>query len=213
MALHVTLLTTTMPDSSTPAAHPTDETLAAYIEAVLPSADRFEVNAHLGDCEYCRSRLVLASQALQTAPALRSRRRLMPVAAGLLAAAGLAGVLLLSRTAVAPEPASSPVRAAEETSLPALRTLVPVRGTSVDPDKLRFVWAPVSRDVLYQVTLSAADGRVLWSGRTGDTVAAPPPATLKQLKPGSGYFWRVDALLSNLQSMTSGDQRFEISAP
>ena len=128
MALHVTLLTTTMPDSSTPAAHPTDETLAAYIEAVLPSADRFEVNAHLGDCEYCRSRLVLASQALQTAPALRSRRRLMPVAAGLLAAAGLAGVLLLSRTAVAPEPADSPVRAAEETSLPALRTLVPEAG-------------------------------------------------------------------------------------
>jgi hypothetical protein len=203
-----------MPDSPTPANHPTDETLAAYIEAVLSSADRDQVNAHLGECEYCRSRLVLASHAIQTAPAApRTRKRHVPLAAGLLAAAGLAGVLLLSRSAVQPEPAAPPVRAVEETSLPPLPTLEPLPGASVDPRRLRFAWGSVSPDVLYQITLSAGDGRVLWSNRTGDTVVEPPTAVLHALQPGQRYFWRVDALLANLQSVTSGDQRFQVAAP
>jgi hypothetical protein len=86
-----------------------------------------------------------------------------------------------------------------------------MRGTAVDAGRLRFVWRSISSDVLYQVTLSAADGQVLWTGRTSDTVATPPPATLQQLESGQAYFWRVDALLANLQSVTSGDQRFEVS--
>jgi hypothetical protein len=213
MALYVTLPTTTMPDSSTPADHPTDETLAAYIEAVLSSADRSWVNAHLGECEYCRSRLVLASHALETAPAPRARRPLVPLAAGLLAAAGLAGVLLLSRSVVQPEPAAPPVRGAEETRLPPLSIVEPLRGASVNPRRLRFVWGSVSSDVLYQVTLSAADGRVLWTDRISDTVVAPPAAILRALQPSQLYFWRVDALLPNLQSVTSGDQRFQVAEP
>jgi|tagenome__1003787_1003787.scaffolds.fasta_scaffold20807479_2 hypothetical protein len=213
MAPHVTLPIATMPDSSTPTDHPTNETLAAYIEAVLSSADRDQVNAHLDECEYCRSRLVLASHALETAPAPRPRRNLVPLAAGLLAAAGLAGVLLLSRSAVQPEPAAPPVRAAEETSLPPLSIAEPLPGASVDPGRLRFVWGPVSPDVLYQVTLSAADGRVLWTDRISDTVGVPPAAILRALQPGRLYFWRVDALLANLQSVTSGDQRFQVASP
>jgi hypothetical protein len=213
MALHVTLPTTTMLDSPTPEAHPTDETLAAYIEAVLSSADRDQVNAHLGECEYCRSRLVLASHAIQTAPAPRTGRRHVRLAAGLLAAAGLAGVLLLSRSVVQPEHPAPSIRAVEETSLPPLSILRPLPGASVDPRRLRFAWGSVSPDVLYQVTLSAADGRVLWSNRTSDTLVEPPAAILHALQPGQRYFWRVDALLANLQSVTSGDQRFQVAAP
>jgi hypothetical protein len=184
--------------------------MAAYLDSALSPGERAQVESHLSDCEYCRSRVALASQVLETAPPLRTRRRVFPVAAGLLAAAALAGVLLLSRSAVQP-PSSSPVRAAEETSLPPLRTLGPIRGAAVDAGRLRFVWASVSPDVLYQVTLSAADGRVFWTTRTSDTVAAPPALTLRQLESGHAYFWRVDALLANLQSVTSGDQRFEVS--
>jgi hypothetical protein len=135
------------------------------------------------------------------------------VAAGLLAAAGLAGVLLLSRTSVQPQSSSPQIRAAEETSLPPLRTLGPLRGTAVDPGNLRFIWASISPDVLYQVTLSAADGRVLWTERTSDTVITPPATALGGLQAGQPYFWRVDALLANLQSVTSGDQRFEVAPP
>jgi hypothetical protein len=209
MALHLTTQIAHMPHSSS-ADHPTDEAVAAYLEAALSPGERAQVEAHLGDCEYCRSRLVLASQVLETAPPSRTQRRVFPLAAGLLAAAGLAGVLLLSRSAVE-QPSSSPVRAAEEMSLPPVRTLGPTRGTAVDAGRLRFVWRSISSDVLYQVTLSAADGQVLWTGRTSDTVATPPPATLQQLESGQSYFWRVDALLANLQSVTSGDQRFEVS--
>src|SRR4051812_30717173 len=115
MALHLTTQIPHMPHSSA-ADHPTDETMAAYLDSALSPGERAKVESHLSDCEYCRSRVALASQVLETAPPLRTRRRVFPVAAGLLAAAGLAGVLLLSRSAVAP-PSSSPVRAAEETSL------------------------------------------------------------------------------------------------
>jgi hypothetical protein len=213
MAPHLTIQKLDMPDSSTPSVHPTDEAVAAYLEAVLSPAERTQVDAHFGDCEYCRSRLILASQALETAPAPRRSRRIFPVAAGLLAAAGLAGVLLLSRTSVQPQSSSPQIRAAEETSLPPLRTLGPLRGTAVDPGNLRFMWASISPDVLYQVTLSAADGRVLWTERTSDTVITPPATALRRLQAGQPYFWRVDALLANLQSVTSGDQRFEVAPP
>jgi len=200
-----------MPDSSVPGDHPTDEAFAAYLDQVLSPSERAEVNAHVGDCEYCRSRLVLASRALQSAPVLR--RRMYPLAAGVLAAAGLAGVLLLSRSAAHPDPNSPAMRTTEETSPPPLRTLAPAGTASITPARLRFVWAALAPDAIYQLTLSAADGRVLWTTRTGDTVITPPVAALHQLTPGQSYFWRVDALLSSLQSITSGDQRFQVAAP
>lgn len=200
-----------MAGSSVPSAHPTDESVAAYIDAVLSPPERAQLDAHLGDCEYCRSRLVLASQVLQTAPLSRRSRRLLPIAATLLAA-GIAGVLL-SRSAVERSAAPNSERAAEEVALPPLHTLQPARGAAVDLDGLRLVWASLSPDALYQVTLSEADGRVLWTERTSDTVATPPPETLPRLKAGQTYFWRVDALFSNLQSVTSGDQQFQVTAP
>lgn len=212
MPLYLTLHKPDMPDNPAPPTHPTDESVAAYIDAVLSPVERGRVDAHLSDCEYCRSRLLLASRTLQTAPAPRRARPLFPLAAGLLAA-GLAGVLLLSRSSGEPAATPDTLRATEETSLPALRPLGPHRGSTVPRDDLRFVWAPVSPDVLYQVTVSAADGRVLWTGRTTDTIATLPGTTLGEIEPGEAYFWRVDALLSNLQSVTSGDQQFRVSAP
>lgn len=212
MALQLMLQSPDMAGSPVPSAHPTDESVAAYIDAVLSPSERAQLDAHLGDCEYCRSRLVLASRALQSAPVPRRFRRLLPIAATLLAA-GIAGVLLLSRSAV--ERSSSPdlERAAEEVSLPPLHTLQPARGAAVVPADVRFVWSRLSPDALYQVTLSEADGRVLWTERTSDTAALPPIETVRRLKPGEAYFWRVDALFSNLQSVTSGDQQFQVTAP
>ena len=212
MALQLMLQPPGMADSSVPSSHPTDESVAAYIDAVLSPPERAQLDAHLGDCEYCRSRLVLASRALQTAPIPGRSRRFLPIAATLLAA-GIAGVLLLSRSAVERTPGPGTERAAEEVALPPLHTVQPARGAAVGLEGLRLVWASLSPDALYQVTLSEADGRVLWTERTSDTVATPPPETLRRLTSGQTYFWRVDALFSNLQSVTSGDQQFQVAAP
>jgi Putative zinc-finger len=197
-----------MTESSDPT-HPTDETVAAYLEGVATQAERASLEKHLDDCEYCRARLVLAGHALDSAPRARSQMRWKPIVAAALAAS-LAGVLLLSRSA--PEASPSPVRgSSQEVAQPAVRILAPLRGTTVAAATLRFVWSTQEPDALYQVTLSAADGRMLWTSRTADTAAAPPAEVLRDMQPGQPYFWRVDALLSNLRSLTSSDQRFQVS--
>jgi hypothetical protein len=81
----------------------------------------------------------------------------------------------------------------------------------VDPATLRFIWSSQEANALYQLTLSASDGKMLWTTRTSDTIATPPADILKKLQPGQQYFWRVDALLTSLRSVTSSDQRFQVS--
>jgi Putative zinc-finger len=208
MALHLVTLSARMPDS--PAAHLTDETVAAYLERVLPISERSEIDRHLGDCDDCRARVALAGHVLQTAPREHSywRRLALP---GLAAAAVLAGVLLLSRPAAGPVTPSEIRGAGQESSMPAVHIVGPLRGASIATDALRFIWSGVGSEALYQVTVSAADGQMLWSTRTADTISAPPPELLRQLRPGQRYFWRVDALLPTLRSVTSADQPFQIS--
>ncbi|HEX6432812.1 MAG TPA: hypothetical protein VFZ87_01150, partial [Gemmatimonadales bacterium] len=127
-------------------------------------------------------------------------------------AASIAGVLLLSRQSPTGPP--SELRGAEqEVTQPALRVVGPLRGSSVNPATLRFIWLSLEPNALYQVTLSAKDGKMLWTERTADTVAAPPDDVRRQLERGQQYFWRVDALLTNLRSVTSSDQRFQVSPP
>jgi hypothetical protein len=197
-----------MTDSFTPP-HPTDESVAAYLEGVAHEAERASLENHLGDCEYCRARLVLAGRALVTAPHPRAQVRWRPLVAAALAAS-LAGVLLLSRSA--PQVTPSTVRgSSQELAQPAVRILAPLRGTTVDAATLRFIWSPQEPNALYQVTLSAADGKMLWTSLSSDTSAAPPKQILRQLEPGRPYFWRVDAILTNLRSVTSSDQRFQVS--
>ncbi len=196
-----------MTDSSAPT-HPTDETVAAYLEGILPASDRTGLETHLGGCEYCRARLGLAARALETAPRPRAQLRRPLIVAAL--AASIAGVFLLSRSS--PPVTPSEVRGAEqEVTQPAVRVVGPLRGATVNPATLRFIWSTLEPNALYQVTLSAKDGKMLWTARTADTVAAPPDNVLQQLQRGQQYFWRVDALLTNLRSVTSSDQRFQVS--
>jgi putative zinc finger protein len=211
MPLHLAIAGADMADSAP--GHPADETVAAYLESTLSASDRALLESHLGDCEYCRARLVLAGRALETAPRpLSEARRRRSMLVGLAAAASLAGILLLSRSAAVPTSQPSDLRATDqEVSLPALRVIGPLRGDTVDAEALRFRWSGMGSDALYQVTLSASDGRMLWTERTADTIAAPPAEILRQLQTGQPYFWRVDALLSTLRSVTSGDQPFQVS--
>jgi hypothetical protein len=201
-----------MSDPPPPLPHPGDEEVAAYLEGTLASAERTPLETHLANCEYCRARLVLAGGALGSAPRPRSQTRaLWGVLTGLAAAAAVAGVVLVWRPTTRTERPAE-VRAPEqEATGPQLRVVAPVGGATVPTAELRFTWLGLGSDVLYQVTLSAADGRTLWSTRTSDTTASPPPETLRELVAGQHYFWRVDALFPSLRSVTSGDRRFEIS--
>ena len=197
------------------APHPSDEDVAAYLERALSASTRASVQAHLADCEHCRDRLMLASEILRTAPAAERRPgRVPPGLAAVAAAAVLAGVLLLprstSREAVQPAEFRAPAQELETRQLP---IHAPARDGRVRPDTLHLTWSRAGEDATYQVTLSAADGGVLWSERVTDTNVTPPPAVTAQLRSGERYFWRVDALLPDLRAITTGEQPFQVADP
>jgi hypothetical protein len=84
--------------------------------------------------------------------------------------------------------------------------LSPREGDRVTPDGLVFRWASEGAAAQYRVTLRDAGGRPLWNRETTDTSAMLDSSVV--LLPGSTYFWYVDALRSDGQSLTSGTVRF-----
>jgi hypothetical protein len=190
--------------------HPSDGDVAAYLEAVLPDRERVALEAHVADCEYCQARLALAGEVVGTAPRTRRRRLLYP-AALIAAAAGLAAVLLVPGRTVEPTPQSEFRTPAEGTAGQRLRIIQPSRGGSIRSEAPRLIWSGLGADALYQITISTADGSVLWSERTSDTTVVPPVTVAGRLRSGERYFWRVDGLLPNLRSVTTGDQPFSLA--
>jgi anti-sigma factor RsiW len=195
---------------SDPASHPPDGEIAAYIEGVLPADDRVGFEAHFADCEYCRSRLILARELVATAPRLRRRNLLFP-ASLIAAAATIAGLLLLPGRAADPLDRAE-FRAGALNEVQRIQLLQPPRGGTLRKESPLLIWAAIEKDALYQITLSTAAGSVLWTERMADTVATVPAATVSRLRPGERYFWRVDALLPNLRSVTTGDQPFLVTS-
>ena len=196
-------------------AHPSDEDVAAYLDRVLSPSGRAAVQAHLADCEECRDRLMLASEIRRTAPTVERRPRWLPLGLSAAAVAAIvASVLLLpkpaAREAVEPAEFRAP---AQELEARLLRAHAPARNATLRADTLRLTWSAAGDDATYQVTLSAADGRMLWSGRVTDTSVTLPPEITDQLRSGQRYFWRVDALLPELRAMTTGEQPFQVSEP
>jgi hypothetical protein len=195
-------------DAASP--HPSDGDVAAYLEAVLPDQERATLETHVSDCEYCQARLALAGEAVATAPRTHRRRLLYP-AALLATAAGVAALLLLPARSVE-RPAQSEFRAtSESTAAQRLHIIHPSRGGLILTNAPQLIWSGLGTDALYQITVSTADGAVLWSERTGDTTATLPPRIVGGLQNGNRYFWRVDGLLPNLQSVSTGDQPFSVA--
>ncbi len=190
--------------------HPSDGDVAAYLEAVLPDRERVALEAHVADCEYCQTRLALAGEAVATAPRTSRRRLFYPVAL-MAAAAGLAALLLVPGRTVERPPRSEFRATTEEPAARQLRIIHPFRGAVIKTGTPRLIWSGLGTDALYQITLSTGDGSVLWTERTSDTTASPPTRVLGRMRAGERYFWRVDGLLPNLQSVTTGDQPFSMA--
>lgn len=197
----------TADDDASP--HPSDGDVAAYLEAVLSDRDRVALEAHAADCEYCQARLALAGETVATAPG--TTRRLLYPAALIAAAAGLAALMLVPGRTVE-QPVQSEFRTTiEGPAAQQLRTIHPSRGGLIQAQTPELIWSGLGTDALYQITLSTADGSVLWSERTSDTTATLPAAVVGRLRNDGRYFWRVDGLLPNLQSETTGDQPFSVA--
>ena len=178
--------------------HLSPEVLSGYLDAGLSGEERRQAELHLAACSECREELAEVRQ-LQH----RHRRRwawvLVPVAA---AAAVLLAVALPRRA-----PAPSEIRSGFNPEQP-LGVVSPRPSAEVAPGRIAFTWRSAGPGASYTFTLQAADGRVVWTSTTADTVVALPDSVT--LSSGSTWFWVTDALLADGRSRSTGINRLSL---
>jgi anti-sigma factor RsiW len=192
-------LATTMTDQHLPVA-----TITAYVDDTLDDNARVAADRHLAICADCRAELAEVSDLVVGLPTARRSRR-WSVVGGVVAAAGLIGVLFLS-----PAPTSGPTATTERTSTPSASTLEIVQpaasGTFVTSQNAAIVWRAVEPQATYRVTVTDTTGATRWTTETLDTVAALPASV--RLEAGARYFLYVDAQRADGWSLQSGPRSF-----
>jgi hypothetical protein len=183
------------------AAHLEPGEVARYLARTLSPADRESVEQHLADCADCTAELVAVSRLHQTNRA--SMRRLLPVS---LAAAAVAGIVLLGPGLVHRGPATGPqVRGAE--SPPAVGVVRPADG-AVLRTATDFIWRPVPGATAYRLAVTRASGDSVWATTTSDT-SVDGSAHVSRAGPGL-YYWYVDVLLGDARSVAGSVHEFRI---
>lgn len=197
-----------------PYVHPPSEAVAAFLDGGLPPRERAELAAHLDTCPECRHEIVQAARLIRPAPSARpsrgraARRRLAWAGFGVAAAAAV--LLLAPGSAPAPAPGPLDVRGPET---PLLRAETPADGAVLRTPAATFAWTSAGEGTLYRFTLSDETGRVVWTTQLRGTRITLPAATAFAMQPGAVHFWRVDALLPDLHSISTGDRRVVAGAP
>ena len=149
----------------------------------------------------------------QPARGTTQRRRLLRVGAevGTAAAALLAGVLLFApgenRGGHTERPPGVGVPGSGAKDVRLLRPLA--APAVVEPGRATFVWESAGEAVIYRFALVAEDGQVAWSTGTLWNSVVMPGKVAAGLAIGR-YYWRVDALLPDLTSATTGEQSVRV---
>jgi hypothetical protein len=191
----------TSPESPGSGSHLSAGRVTAYLTGRLDAAGRDEVEAHLADCEECRTEII------EVARLARGRKRLpWEVVIPLAAAAGIAGVLLVGPFRYRPGGETPVVRSPDTSSPVAGVAVVAPKPPATLDQGLVLTWHLVRDASVYRVTVSDERGDSLWAGSTADTTVVLPAGMI--LRPSRPYFWYVDALLRDGRSVTSGLQEF-----
>lgn len=190
--------------------HISEADLILLLENKVSSETRRRLELHLADCERCSAELaairrmekVLAdTSAPKIEPSLLARAEKFAtrgathffpmkgvaryaIAASIVLAVGIAGVLLLRQPLKISEfrsPAESPTAF----------TLQPEDGAVVSA--VHFQWAKIPNALVYHASFLEEDGRILWTTSTPDTHLTIPSDIV--LQPGKRYLWKVEAFL------------------
>jgi anti-sigma factor ChrR (cupin superfamily) len=187
--------------------HPSAEDMAAYLDGRIGEADRERIEAHAAECAECRREIAEVTAMLTETRSARGWRVWAPAAA----AAAVVALLVLRPFSVPTEsvgaaryrgPASTSARARPAD----IRTVSPADNAAVGLDGADFVWRSRGPEASYQLTLTDAEGSVIWNVGTTDTVARLPDTI--HLAPASTYYWYVDVLLEDGRHATSGVHSF-----
>lgn len=179
-------------------------TIAAYVDGVLDAGARTEADRHLAACAACRAELVALSDLIVDLPSAR-RTRTWRVAGGVLAAAGIVGLVLVSQGR-----APTPSAATERTTSLSAATIEIVQpaenGTASPAGDGSIVWHAVEPRATYRVTVTDSTGATRWTAETSDTVAVVPPSA--RLEAGARFYLYVDAQRADGWSLQSGPRAF-----
>jgi hypothetical protein len=182
--------------------HMTPEQVSAYLARTLPNDRREEFERHLLVCAECRGDLADASTIGVT-----SSRRWLTVGAPLAAAAAL--VLLIANPFAEPRAADPLLRDGQSAGMEPLSAVAPANGARVSMGALVFQWRRRGEETFYELTLTDANGDVVFNEGTSDTLLILPRSV--GLQPEATYFWYVDALLTGARSVTTGVHEFVVT--
>lgn len=195
--------------------HLTEGELAGYLDDELAAEERRRVEEHLDGCDDCRTEVIEAARLLAegweheapVSPAVAEgarrasgRRWAIPAGiAGLAAAAVLATVLLVEPGGMpsGEQPADRERFVTE--GVERLAVHAPTDDAIVTREELRFTWADASTDS-YRITVTAEDGRLVWSHSLADTSVVVPSSL--ELEAGERFFWYVDAISAGVVGRT-----------
>jgi hypothetical protein len=173
--------------------------VVAYLDRMVPRAERDRIEAHLAECAECRDEIVEARELMRQA---RRPRRLLINGGFVAVAAALLFVVWPSLHGRGANPSSPTFRDGVTSS--ALVAYAPI-GEASRAD-LRFVWKPDPDATTYRLTLTSEAGAPLWAQSGTDTSVILPDSIV--LRRDERYFWIVDALLANGGTRSTGLQEF-----
>ncbi len=181
--------------------HLSDVQVAAYLDRALAAPERAEIDAHLARCAQCRIEVVEVARVRRA----RARRKRWYVVGPVAAAAAVILLLVTGRPEGTP---GERVTRGERPSagVPRLEVVAPQGEQSISRESLVFVWRAAGPDAHYRFTLTDLSGTVILTQEGADTTLVMPESIILRLD--QVYYWYVDALLANGNSLTTGVQRF-----
>ena len=185
--------------------HLTAADLAAYLDGTLGPSARARVEAHLADCDACLDEVTVLDGLVHEASARPRARWRVAIGIGVAAAAVLAFLVAFPPGGAGP---GDQLRAPEPEAQP-LRALEPL-GQLAASGELVLRWEGPGEAALYRVVLLDSIGTALWTSETRESRIRIPSEVRERLVSGARYFWRADALLPDLRTVTTGDQPFTL---
>ncbi|MCL7972506.1 MAG: zf-HC2 domain-containing protein [marine benthic group bacterium] len=192
-----------------------------YLAGTLREPELGKFEEHLVTCADCRDEVRLAAAVresfeLDGTPGLSVQPhdqgmswRIAWIAAGL-AAAAIGGLLYLTPLEDRASPTAVPVQregpGADVDALVEFDPVRPVAGEVLEQTGLTLEWRAASPSALYRVTLTDANGDLIWQDSTRDTLLSIPAGKVS----AGQYFWYVDARLPDGRTATTRAQTFKV---
>lgn len=189
--------------------HVSSEHLAAFLDGRLTGSERERAVRHFAGCGECRQELTELREVLAAPRGAISRRWIV---VGGAVAAIMAFVLVPRVVRDDSSGESARIRAEDGRRLPdgtpGIGVVTPDDKARVSPTGLTLAWRPAAGVAMYVVTILDSTGAQVWSHSSADTSVMIPISA--RLRPGSRYFWSVDARLADGTTAKTGARTFTV---